>query len=293
MKRTALIVIAIVGTLFAHASFAAVMSVVPSAASDQVTVMLNTQGESINAVEVHLTFNPQEFNVQSVSDGGSIIDFWVEQPIFSNSSGTIDFSGIIPGGIVTASGTVATITIVPAETGISTGFVVASATALLNDGEGTAADLSIMSGPFPIAIAASGTVNTPPVDTRAPDPFIPQVARDPNIFNDQYFLAFSTTDEGSGIDHYEVLEVPHNGGGGSNWHVAQSPYLLTDQTLSSDIYVRAVDRTGNFRVVEIPAEFPGVSSAKRRTDADLFIGLGILIVIGVLSLVWRKRKKRY
>ena len=34
------------------------------------------------------------------------------------------------------------------------------------------------------------------------------VGHDPKIFSGQYFVAFAASDAQSGIDHYEVLEVP-------------------------------------------------------------------------------------
>jgi hypothetical protein len=67
-------------------------------------------------------------------------------------------------------------------------------------------------------------------------------------------LVFSTQDKGSGIDYYEVKEesqfllfrlLP------SKWHRAESPYLLRDQSLSSRIYVKAVDRAGNKQFAEL------------------------------------------
>lgn len=280
--------------LWVHASEAAVVTIHPPlASSDEMLVTINTAGQSVNAIELHLTFDPTLFSVRSVSDGGSVVDLWIEQPSFSNVSGTIDMQGIIPGGITTVSGTIATIEIVP-QPGEATGMMsVATGTVLLNDGQGTPAPLTFVNAQFPLAeVASSSPVG--PVDTTPPNPFTPIVTSNPNIFGGQYFLVFSATDEDSGIDHYEVLETAASGtiGNVANWQVATSPYLLKDQTLSSDIYVRAVDRAGNFRVVEIPAAEARATGEARTFHPSLWMLFGILIVVVLIILAaWFKKRK--
>lgn len=291
MKR--LIIATFFGILFAHAAQAAVLTVSPPNAADQVVVSLDTQGESVNAIEAHLTFDPSDFSISGVSDGGSIVDLWIQTPIFSNTDGTIDLSGIIPNGADVASGTIVTISIVPQISGISGGFQVASATALLNDGKGTPATLTIESAPFSIATTSS-TPSSGSSDTQAPSPFLPQIASDPLIFNGKYFLSFATTDQNSGINHYEVLEVPTGSGSAksSGWQVAQSPYLLKDQTLSSNIYVRAVDNAGNFRMVEVPAEHPAMPTSSLWSYVFyVALGCAIILVFCVAFFIMRRKRK--
>lgn len=294
MKR--FIVIALFGILFAHAAQAAVLIINPPNGANQIVISLDTQGQNINAVEAHLSFDPSVFSIVGISDGGSAINLWIEQPAFSNSLGTVDFSGIVPGGIDTASGTIVTLSILPTikSGGASTEFEVASATALLNDGEGTAASLTIESNPF-FLVATSSVMPSFSSDTQAPDPFTPEIASDPAIFNGQYFLSFAATDQGSGINHYEVLEVSTKGGNAlsSSWQVVQSPYLLRDQTLASNIYVRAIDNAGNFRVAEVPAEHPASHSPlpwySQEALYDAAVCLIVLLGIGVFFIFRRKK----
>jgi hypothetical protein len=287
-----LILLAVTTVLRATTAHAATMSIVPIA-TDTVAVVLNTDNTSINAVDVHLTFNPQVFSIRSIRNGGSIVDVWVTSPTFSNTSGTVDLSGIIPGGIVTASGTLVTMTLVPSASGLSNGFALASAQVLLNDGQGTPTPLSFSGGPFTMVVEPTGTpFGSGVVDTEPPDPFTPEIASDTSIFGGQYFLVFSTTDQGSGMAYYQVLEVPAGSSGGTltGWQRATSPYLLHDQTLSSDIYVRAVDRAGNFRVVELPATMPHIATANsHREEIYLGVVLGILILIAILWFAWPKK----
>jgi len=293
MKK--IIITTLFGILFVHAAHAAVITVQPPNSLNQVVISIDTQGEDINAVQAHASFNPGDFTITGINDGGSIIDLWIEQPTFSNESGTVDFSGIIPGGVDIASGTIVTLNILPRSGGISTGFAIASATVLLNDGKGTPASVTTMSNPFVLTVLSS---TTPPfvLDTQPPDSFTPEIASNPSIFNGEYFLSFSATDQGSGINHYEVLEVSTRGGNAvsSGWQVATSPYLLKDQTLESNIYVRAVDNAGNFRVVEVPAEHPVSGGLLPWYLQELFYdaagSLIVLLGIGLFFFIRRKKK---
>ena len=93
------------------------------------------------------------------------------------------------------------------------------------------------------------------IDTLAPEEFTPKIGQDKAVFEGKYFLRFATRDGLSGTDHFEVMEIkdPEH----KTWKVAESPYILEDQALNSIIKVRAVDKAGNERVVEIiPPEKP-------------------------------------
>lgn len=291
MKKLFAILIFAGALLFPWRSFAAVLSVGPSAtASDTVAISLDTQGQTVNAVEAHFSFDTDLFSIGSVSDANSVVELWVSGPTFSNTLGTLDLAGIIPGGENTSDGTVVTITLVPKETNIKTNFTFVSGQVLLNDGRGTPTVLSVVINPF--ALGAAGSVS-PALSTQAPDAFAPEIGRDPNIFSGQYFLAFSTTDQGSGIDHYDVLEVPAGtkvSSSSSGWQTATSPYLLHDQTLSSDIYVRAVDTSGNFLIEKVPATHRSPKTSSVWFDVELALG-GIVLLLIVIGVVRRIRKK--
>ncbi len=281
--------------LFPWRSFAAVLTVAPSAGNPgMVTISLDTQGQTVNAVEAHFSFDTSLFAIGSVDTAGSIINLWVSGPTFSNASGTLDLAGIIPGGETTADGVIATIAIVPKEPGVATSFTLDSAQALLNDGQGTPAALSVVSDPFATGVTMGGQTA---VSTQAPNAFTPEIGQDPNIFSGQYFIVFATTDQGSSIDHYDVLEVPAGTKvtSSSVWTIATSPYRLNDQTLSSDIYVRAVDSAGNFRVEELPATQKSSKTDKTLDDVEVLLGAIVVLLImgGIIRRIrkWKRRKR--
>ncbi len=293
MKRSYFFITLIVLVEVSAAHFAQAASfIIHPIASDAVRIglVLDTQGASINAIEAHLTFDPSLFAITEVDDGGSVVSAWIDEPAFSNDKGTVDLAGIIPGGINTANGTIVTIAIAPRAPGNRASFTVASASALLNDGEGTPAKLTITSPGFTLAPPSPPATDTmSSADTEAPDIFTPKIGQDPALFDGKYFLVFGTTDARSGIDHYEVQE------GMGSWQVATSPYALHDQTLSSDILVRAVDRAGNFRVARVLSEHPadGTSREVGNTKA-VFFGIIIVFAITIILLLWiilRRRKK--
>lgn len=89
------------------------------------------------------------------------------------------------------------------------------------------------------------------IDTLPPETFKPKISQDASIFEGKYFLSFLAVDKGSGIDHYRVLEISNKKQETLEWKIAESPYLLKDQTLESIVKVEAVDKAGNERVVEI------------------------------------------
>lgn len=59
----------------------------------EVEVRANTDGESANAAEADIAFNPSAISVVSISTDGSVLSLWPSAPTYSNEKGTIRFSG--------------------------------------------------------------------------------------------------------------------------------------------------------------------------------------------------------
>ncbi len=256
-----------------------------------VNVVLDTQGDDANTVQATVDYPTDFLSLQNVNDGNSIINFWITPPS-ATSSGEVDFAGIVPGGFTGSAGPLASLVFNPLVPGATT-VTIATATVLRNDGLGSSIPVSVSNLSLAIATPATGTPPAAPANSLVlPNPFTPEITSDPNIFDGKYFLVFGTTDKGTGIDHYEVLEVPTGEMQGFTpaWHVAQSPYLLQDQSLSSNIYVRGVDHAGNFIVVEAAARFP--SSIPQSMFVAIAVLRAILIVCVLLFLIWLARRKR-
>ena len=129
------------------------------------------------------------------------------------------------------------------------------------------------------------------IDVTSPEEFKPEIGKASAVFEGKYFLSFATVDKMSGIDYYQVLEADRGGyqfgtKKKAEWKIAKSPYLLEDQSLRSVIKVKAIDKAGNERIAEILPPPP------KLTWKDIIIPLLILIGIGIIWWLIRKRKKQ-
>jgi hypothetical protein len=114
-----------------------------------VQVLVNTDAKPINAADGTLSFNPRELSVVSVNRTSSIFNLWVTEPTFSNSAGTVSFSGGLPSGYTGAKGNIMTITFKALGSGtVRVSFTGGSV--LANDGRGTNVLSNMNGGTFTI-----------------------------------------------------------------------------------------------------------------------------------------------
>jgi hypothetical protein len=278
----------------ARATSAATMGVVSSSSAAAVgipfeaDVALDTQGMVMNAVQGTVLFPPGLFALQEIDDGGSPISFWIEAP-HETVSGTVVFSGIVPGGFRGSAPSLVNLVLLPLAPGSAT-IAVGDAALLRNDGRGSPLPFTTSSLSVEIAASSSGMPQaSSSIRFTVPEAFTPIVASDSAIYGGKYFLAFATTDKGSGIDHYDVLEAPAGTAIGQNsaWHAASSPYLLEDQTLGSDIYVRAVSHAGTVTMAKVPAKFPRTYRTRAMEVAAI-----VLMCLAVASVVFFAKRRR-
>ena len=222
-------------------------------------VNIDTYGEEINALEATLVL-PEGVYVSRIETGNSVVLFWVEAPKLTGN--TMTFSGITPGGFSGVRKVLAIHGVFDAEALQQAYFE--NVTALKNDGAGERTPVALSLG------MASFRADSAP-----PEAFAPTIASDPNVFDGKYFLVFATQDKGSGIKRYEVRE------GHFGWfRKAESPYLLTRQKLDRDIYIKAIDHTGNERVIVVPAVHSGWW--------ERYALFAILIVLIVAAVIHKK-----
>ena len=190
----------------------------------------------------------------AISDGNSIVSLWITHPAFSTASASVPFAGVVPGGFSGDAGIVFSM-LFRARAAGEVNFALLNAEVLRNDGAGGTEPTAATPLTIRIGERALGGYREPP-DTVPPEPFFAAAGDDPQLFGGRSYLVFSTVDKGSGVDRYEVAEsrvpsflfplVP------LSWHVAESPYVLADQTLTNTIYIRASDRAGNERLSVYP-----------------------------------------
>ena len=119
-----------------------------------VRVTVNSAGAPINAAEGTLSFNPKELSVVSVNRNGSIFNLWVTEPAFSNSAGTINFSGGLPSGYTGSSGNIMTVTFKAVGSGAAK-INFSNGSVLANDGKGTNVLTGMNGGSFTIQAAST------------------------------------------------------------------------------------------------------------------------------------------
>lgn len=231
-----------------------------------VNVFLDTADLSVNAVEGAVVFSPQNLTLKEIREGNSLINFWIEKPKVTQS-GAVPFSGITTGGFTGKKVFLFSLIFEVKEK--QSGVISFNDIRVLgNDGKGSQIDTTEKSFEFIVSDQSSEKwIDKSVLDTEPPEKFLPLVASDPTVFDGAYFLVFSTVDKGVGIDHYEVRE-----GLWGDYVEAESPYRLSDQSLSKNLYVAAFDKTGNKRVVEIDAE----NTVKHFQSGTI---LGIILII--------------
>lgn len=257
-----------------------------------VNLMVNTEKEKINAAKIELVFPPEKLEVVEIIKGNSIFSFWPEEPSFSNQKGLVSFIGGVPLGFE-GEGKILSVAFKVNFSENETGFAEINFSennqVLKNDGLGTETKIQTQKSVFalfskPAGISKNEWEEIIKQDTIPPEPFEISVNKVSLIFDGQYFIAFQTIDQQTGIDHYEIKE------GKKPWKRVQSPYLLEDQNLSSRILVKAVDKAGNERISELLPLFPK-KPFYRTPQFWLILIFGLLISGSIIILLSKKFKK--
>ncbi len=104
------------------------------------------------------------------------------------------------------------------------------------------------------------------------------IGSESTLYNNDFFLTFSSTDVASGVDHYDVVE------NGINYFNSVSPYRLRDQSLRQPLMLRAVDKAGNKTELWIRGE---PVPLKTKQTKDLFWVMVILTaaLLSFLTLI--------
>ena len=109
-----------------------------------VPIVIDTAGQTMNAAEVQLAFDPKLVEVVRVGKERSLFKIWIEgHPKFSNISGTISFAGGVMSPGFSGKAQIGTVTL-RSKQALRTELRFAAGTQiLLNDGKGTAVPLEL------------------------------------------------------------------------------------------------------------------------------------------------------
>lgn len=271
------LLVAATGGLNAEATVIELKAPAETARGEQflVELYLDPEGQAINAIEGEINIIGRNFEITGFEEKNSIISLWILRP--TATGGVINFAGAIlggfagvlePGKAASSAGKIFGILFQAKESGpISIAAGLSKVT--LHDGLGTLIEVVGVNKLVSVEadVLSSGDFSDSTLlDLEPPEDFTPLVISSRYLYDGKYVLVFQTRDLASGIDHYEVKE------GRSDFRSVESPYLLKNQELHGKILVKAVDRTGNERIVR--AEIIG------RGFSDY-----VKIMIGVLTLV--------
>lgn len=249
-----------------------------------VHLVLQSPLQKVNTLGGNLQFPGDILEVVDINNGKSIVNLWVQAPVVQKN--IISFSGIAPGGFQGQNGEIFTVIFKVKKIGVGT-LKILDPEAYLNDGKGTVAIWRPLNQTFSaVATGHSAIVDTG--DIVPPEPFVLTLGRSPNLYNNQWFVAFSAQDKGSGIAYYEVQEGMNNRPTEDKWVKIVSPYLLQDQKLKNTIFVRAVDKKGNIRLVILAPSKPIQPGYQQYAFWSI---MGVLL-ISVLFLWFRQRRQR-
>ncbi len=204
------------------------------------------ESEEINAVEGTINIDG-DIKVKQIITAGSVFDLWPNTPSFEDSK--ISFVGgsasSVFGNKLKLFSVVAEI---QSESEIS--FSPEYFNAYLNDGIGTKIALNDIKNNIRITDSSRDNKNEFETllfsDKKSPNKFEVFIGRDENTFDGKYFASFNTTDEGSGIERYEIIE-----NNSKTPILTGTTYVLQDQSLKGNLIVKAFDHAGNVQVQEI------------------------------------------
>jgi hypothetical protein len=145
---------------------------------------IDSSGSTINAAQATLAFPSNLIQVESISKDNSIFNFWLQEPEFSNSAGTISFIGGTPSAVSGTSLQVIRINFISKGVGSATisftdGAITAAdgqGTNILETANGAAFTISSTAIVPPIAPVVPGEIPAPvaPVTVATPAPIIRQ-----------------------------------------------------------------------------------------------------------------------
>lgn len=217
----------------------------PVAQGDSVLVPIfaDTEGAEINSIEGSIILEGG-VTVSAITTGGSVFNLWPEKP--SLKENIITFTGGTQSGFRGSKVRLFTIALIPTE---KTNVLIRpkNIVGYLADGTGSKIDGRLRA----VSVPVSGSVKEMKnefgsllvADTTPPSKFAIELGRDASQYNGDFFITFFADDSETGIQRYEVSE------GDLGMVRSGNVYVLRDQTLKSQVQVKAIDMAGNERVV--------------------------------------------
>lgn len=252
-----------------------------------ITVKTNSDGAILNTIDGEIAFKSTKggsLNVTEFSLANSSFGLWPRTPSLSPDKNTISFIGGVPGGYSIEGATLFKIVVEARKEGTVT-ISPRNLSIFANDGKGTKVPVTTKN----VVINISAKKSNVPVsndwlevvsgDTTPPEKFIVVLGQDPSMFDGRKFAYFSSIDNQSGIDHYEVSE------NGTSAVRSGSTYVLQDQSDKVKLTVTALDKAGNKTIAVYPV-------GKLGSSYDMIVKItSIIVLIAVVIFGYKKLTK--
>jgi hypothetical protein len=295
-----------------------------------IKIDMDSTEECINTIEGVIGFDSSFLAAEDFSIGDSFLTLWLNKPGTGdmaeiNSQKRLKFAGGTPGGYCGKipgddgnSNIVGKVVFRVVNAGVdgpnttkTKVFFYPDTQALLNDGFGTQAKLVSRSAEFNVSKEKGGTRQEwdklKTADNIPPESFTLELLKNPAIYEGKYYLVWNTTDKQTGIDHYEIQEIPLDANDSKEgslwssikslfgvrppeapWETVSQPYIIKDQALGSLIRIKAVDKAGNSQIAEyLPARTEASSNVLISK-----IGAGVVLLIVIIFVFLRIKRRK-
>ncbi|MEY2664636.1 MAG: hypothetical protein RIT04_444 [Candidatus Parcubacteria bacterium] len=247
-----------------------------------IAVKINAEGKEINTVdgEIVLKSTTGSGAVEEFSLANSAFGLWPRTPSLSQDGRTISFVGGVPGGFSIEGATLFNIVVDATKEGALT-IAPQNISVYANDGKGNKLPVQLKGitinvgakkAGIPVQNDWAGAVSR---DTAAPEDFIIVPGQDNTLFEGKKFVYFSSVDNQTGIDHYDVSE------NGRAVVRSGSTYVLQDQKGPVSLNVVAYDKAGNKKV----------ATYTEGSQPIAWVPVIIIVLVGVV--VWFVLKKLF
>lgn len=208
-----------------------------------VGVWVTPNGERLDTVRAYLAFTG-ELAVIDIALG-SAFPRVAPGNGYDNAAGTASVGAFALGTPVAEPALLATVTFEAVGEGVAT-IDIGSTSRLISNGQERANAAGHSGADIRVNAATDAAGQAVPteetVDTVPPNPIQPYTERIRYVEGEEALVEFATTDDGSGIDHYELSL------GGDEFFEATSPYVVSGLQVGDLLLeVKAVDKVGNER----------------------------------------------
>jgi len=266
-----------------------------------VSLMLDAEGQSFNAVGGRIIW-PADFEIMAISDANSIVSLWTERAHYDGQE--LIFSGIMPGGYSgsyspqatgTLPGNIITIIARAKKVGNQT-IRFNELETYLNDGSGKAIIAprpELIVGAYGDTAAAPGKLPLIANDLIAPQDLTASIEKNDDVAEGKWFAVFSARDQESGIKSFYIQESKESSPN-ENWLPVGSPFVLTDQSRKSYVFIKAVDLNDNQSMVVIAPQIIDESVNKVAWGMNKFYIFAILavMVMAIIVIIVIKKTRR-